>query len=745
MKTYIIYLFFTIFLVKVNAQGNQQYQKLNFQIGPLNIYNENYDTETKEMAELLKKINSKGDPQMYYHWNKKLSEFYKKRLRISSKKNKYEIWSRYVHQLLLAGENQLCINEIEKKIKNNQTSYETLILLSLPIMETLGLAYLRLGEELNCTNNHNEFSCILPLAEEGYHKSKKGSKKAIEIFSKIYSIHPKQKYKWLLNLAYMTLGDYPEKVPQEYFIDYYKNIEDKNVEPFREIASYLGIDANGLSGGVSLDDFNNDGLIDIFATSYGMEDQSRLFINTGEGFKDSTSESGLNGILGGLNCIHADYNNDGHVDILILRGAWLGSNGNHPNSLLKNNGDGTFSDVTKSAGLLSFYPTQTASWADINNDGYLDLFIGNESNLNQNNPCELYINQGNGKFLEQSEKYKLNNIYGNVKGVVFGDINNDQWPDLFISVLGGKNMLFKNEFGIFKDIAYSAGVQEPFFSFPSWIWDVNNDGYNDIFVASYDLRNLSNLASDFIDELEGKSVRSEKSKLFINNGDETFTESSVDFNIDISMYAMGSNFGDIDNDGWLDFYIGNGSPEFSSTIPNRMFRNLGGNKFEEVTLAGRFGHIQKGHGVGFADLDNDGDQDIYAVMGGAFEGDKYPNVCFENPDTENNWVVIKLVGESSNRSAIGSYLKIELDNGRNIYRTVSTGGSFGSSTLQSEIGLGNCKTIKKISVNWPSGITQVFTNLESNKKYKIFENKKNLYQAPFKKLSFSKNFNHTHP
>ena len=743
MKKYFLCLTLLIFLFEGNAQKTIQYQQLNLNLATLNLDVDNYDLETKNMVELLKNINSEGTPQMYYNWNKKLSEFYKKKLRVTPKNKRYKIWFKYVNQLLLAGENQLCIREIEHQIKNSKSSYETLILVSLPLMETLGLAYLRLGEQENCENNHNEFSCILPLDHGGYHKLKKGSKKAVEIFTKIYSIHPKQKYKWLLNLAHMTLGEYPEKVHEEYFIDYYQNSENQNVEPFREIASHLGIDVNGLSGGVSLDDFNNDGLIDIFATSYGMQDQSRLFINTGKGFKDFTAEAGLNGILGGLNCIHADYNNDGYVDIFILRGAWYGSNGKHPNSLLRNNGDGTFSDVTESSGLLSFHPTQTASWADVNNDGHLDLFIGNESITNQNHPCELYINQGNGKFLEQSKKYRLNNINGNVKGVVFGDINNDQWPDLFISILGGENRLFKNEFGIFKDITYKAGVEEPFFSFPAWIWDVNNDGYNDIFVASYDLRNLSNLSSDFVNEIEGKSVETEKSKLFINNGDETFTESSVDFNLDISMYAMGSNFGDIDNDGWLDFYIGTGSPDFSSTIPNRMFRNLEGNKFEEVTLAGRFGHIQKGHGVGFADLDNDGDQDIYAVMGGAYEGDTYPNVCFENPIRDNNWIVLKLIGESSNRSAIGSFLKIELDNGRNIYRTINTGGSFGSSTLQSEIGLGSCKKISRITINWPSGKTQIISDLESNKKYEIFENKIEINQVPFKKLLFSKNLDHS--
>ncbi|MAV78836.1 MAG: hypothetical protein CMC22_01155 [Flavobacteriaceae bacterium] len=745
MRTPILYIFFTIFLLKINAQSKFQFQKINPKMNSLTFERiESDDIETQQMVELLKKINSEGNPQMYYHWNKKLAEYYKKKLSQSPKKDNFKIWLNFCHQLLLSGENQLCIDEIEKKIKKDKLSYNTLLLVALPVMEILGLAYLRLGEQVNCTNNHNEFSCILPLVEKGQHDSKVGSRKAIEIFSRIHRMYPNQNYKWLLNLAHMTLGDYPENVPKDYLIDYYKNIKDKSITPFREIASKLGIDVNGLSGGVSLEDFNNDGRIDIFTTSYGMEDQCKLFFNTGYGFEDVTMKAGLNGIVSGLNCLHADYNNDGYVDILILRGAWLGTSGNHPNSLLRNNGDGTFSDVSKSSGILSFYPTQTASWADVNNDGYLDLFIGNESKPNQHNPCELFINQGNGKFLEQSKKYNLDQINGFVKGVAFGDINNDQWPDLFVSVLGGKNFLFKNEFGTFNDISKNAGIEAPYYSFPCWIWDVNNDGYNDIFVASYDSRNLINLATDFLREIEGKNVDSEKSKLFINNGDETFTESSVDFNIHISMYAMGSNFGDIDNDGWLDFYIGNGSPELTSTIPNRMFRNLDGNKFEEVTLAGRFGHIQKGHGVGFADLDNDGDQDIYAVMGGAYEGDTYPNVCFENPSSKNNWVVLKLIGESSNRSAIGSFIKIELDNGRKIYRTINTGGSFGSSSLQSEIGLGNCKSIKKISINWPSGKIQVFTNLEPNKKYEIFENNNNPYQSQFNKLLFAKNFNHSH-
>ena len=697
------------------------------------------DIETQQMVEVLRKVNSDTNPTKYFHWNNKRAQFLKKLMPNSPKKLKYMIWSNYCKELLLGGRNTECIKEIEDWIKNENTSYDELIMNKLPIMETLGMAYFRLGEANNCLNNHNEYSCILPLLEEGQHKQKIGSKKAIEIFSKIYQRYSIEKYKWLLNIAHMTIGEYPHGVPKDYFVNYVNNNEKVNFPAFKEIASQIGIDVNGLSGGVCLEDFNNDGMIDIFTTSYGMEDQCKLFFNTGNGFEDVTSKAGLNGILSGLNSLHADYNNDGYLDIIILRGAWLGSSGNHPNSLLRNNGDGTFTDVTKSSGILSFYPTQTASWADVNKDGYLDLFIGNEYN-----PCELFINQGNGKFLEQSKKYNLDQINGFVKGVVFGDINNDQWPDLFVSVLGGKNFLFKNKFGVFSDISKNAGIEDPSFSFPCWIWDVNNDGFNDIFVASYDSRNLSNLNGDFLKEIEGRVVDSEKSKLFINNGDETFKESSVDFNIDISMYAMGSNFGDIDNDGWLDFYIGNGSPQLASSIPNRMFRNLDGNGFEEVTLTGRFGHIQKGHGVGFADLDNDGDQDLYAVMGGAYEGDTAPNVCFENPISDNNWVVFKLIGNSSNRSAIGSLLTVELENGSKIYRNINTGGSFGSSSLQSEIGLGKSKSIKKLSINWPGGKKQVFTNIDPNKKYEVSENKDHLDQIPFNKLNFTKKNHHSY-
>jgi hypothetical protein len=723
---YFLWLLFFVLTIKINSQElNKQFSSEN-------------SSDTFSMVDTLKTLYLEGNPINYYHWNEKLAALYLAQISKVEPEKKIITWFKYCQQLLKAGEIKTCINEIENLITRQQLTYQDLITKDLlPIIDLLAISYLRLGEVNNCQNNHNSYSCILPLKDQAFHIDVNGSKKAIEIYTQIYEKFPNDNYKWLLNLAHMTIGEHPNNVPERYRINYPNwNIEQKKIKAFKEVSLKLGIAQDGLSGGVSIDDFNNDGLLDIFITSYGMADQSKLYTNTSNGFIDTTEEAGLTGIVSGLNCIHADYDNDGNIDIFVLRGAWLGEGGNHPNSLLKNNGDGTFTDITKSAGLLSFHPTQTASWADVNNDGYLDLFIGNESNEKQSHPCELYINQKDGSFIEESSNYNLSSIEGFIKGVVFGDINNDKWPDLYISVMGGNNLLFKNNFGKFENISETAGVQGPNFSFPTWFWDVNNDGFNDILVASYDTRNIENVAGDFVKELQGEKVLSDKSKLYINNGDETFSEQSNAFNIDKSFYAMGSNFGDLDNDGWLDFYIGTGSPEFTSVVPNRMFRNVDGISFEEVTSAGGFGHIQKGHGVSFADLDNDGDQDIYAVLGGAYEGDNYTNICFENPIFENNWVILNLEGVQSNRSAIGTKLKLDIDNGRTIFYTINTGGSFGANSLQAEIGLGQSEMIQTLTITWPSSDIQIFNSITVNKKYKLTEGQNKLIEKPYEKVQF---------
>jgi hypothetical protein len=147
-------------------------------------------------------------------------------------------------------------------------------------------------------------------------------------------------------------------------------------------------------------------------------------------------------------------------------------------------------------------------------------------------------------------------------------------------------------------------------------------------------------------------------------------------------------------------------------MPNRMFRNDGGKVFQDVTTSGGFGHLQKGHGVAFGDVDRDGDQDAFAVLGGAYEGDGYRKVLFRNPGHGNNWITIKVQGAKSNRDAIGARIEVRLPD-RRIFRTVGTGGSFGSQSLEQHIGLGTATHIESLTIQWPlpHKPTQTFTNV----------------------------------
>jgi hypothetical protein len=448
----------------------------------------------------------------------------------------------------------------------------------------------------------------------------------------------------------------------------------------------------------------------------------------------------LIGELGGLNLVSADYNNDGHLDFLILRGGWMGKGGHYPLSLMRNNGNGTFDDVTEEAGMLRFRPTQTATWLDYDNDGWLDLFIGNETvQQDTAQPCELFRSNGNGTFTEVAAQCGVAFV-GMFKAVASGDFNNDGRPDLYLSWRGHDNLLLRNdgpgEKGAWKftEIGKEAGVTQPFYSFPTWFFDYDNDGWQDLFVSGYGINNVGDVAADYL----GLQTPAERVRLFRNNRDGTFKDVTREARLYKVLHSMGSNFGDLDNDGFLDFYIGTGDPDLSTVIPNRMFRNAEGKFFQDVTTSGGFGHVQKGHGVSFADIDQDGDQDVYEVMGGAYEGDSARSVLYENPGHGNNWITLKLEGVKSNRSAIGARIKVTAGE-RVICKTVTPGASFGCSPLRQEIGLGKAKEIASIEIRWPtSGQVQVFKGLQVNRFYKVREGDADARQWPVKSFKLAK-------
>jgi hypothetical protein len=586
------------------------------------------------------------------------------------------------------------------------------------------ICYLRMGELENCCANHNADSCMFPIKGKGVHTLQRGSRGAVEVLTELLGKYPGDlRARWLLNIAYMTLGEYPGKVPAAWLLDPKLFASDYDIKAFPDIAA-----------SVVLEDFDNDGLLDLMVSSWGVNSQLRLFRNNGDGsFTERTEEAGLLGLTGGLNMIHCDYNNDGFMDVLVLRGAWLGTEGKYPCSLLRNNGDFTFTDVTEEAGLLRFHPTQTAVWFDYNNDGWLDLFIANESKdpAGDPNPCELFRNNADGTFTECAAEHGVN-LVGFFKGVVSADYNNDGRPDLFLSRLDGQKILFRNDGPAgadtsarapwkFTDVAAAAGVTEPPSTFTCWFFDYNNDGWPDILLNGYAIEDVGDIAADYL----GLPYSGQRAKLYRNNGDGTFTDASKECGVDKLLLTMGANFGDLDNDGWLDFYVGTGNPDLSVLVPNRMFRNDGGRRFQDVTTSGGFGQLQKGHAVAFGDINNSGTQDIYSVVGGAVESDHAHNQLFRNPGHGNNWLKLKLEGVRTNRAAIGARVKVVVQDGegeRAIHRTVGTGGSFGSTTLRQEIGVGRATVVKRVEIFWPvTGLTQVVTGLEVNNLYHVRE------------------------
>ncbi len=613
------------------------------------------------------------------------------------------------------------------------------------------MAYLRLGEQENCLLNHSAQSCILPIVGDGIHKLQRGSRKAIEILEEQLHRTPNdRKAAWLLNIAYMTVGEYPDKVPIGWRIPPEAFKSEYDIKHFSDVAGNLGLDVNDYAGGTITEDFDGDGDLDILISDWSARGPMHYFRNNGDGtFTDRTKEAGLAGLVGGLNLLQGDYNNDGLPDVLVLRGAWLFEDGHHPDSLLRNDGDGHFTDVTEETGLLAFHPNQTAVWLDYNGDGWLDLYFGYESFGEGIHPCKLFRNNRNGTFTECAAAAGVA-ATGYVKAVVSGDFNNDGRPDLVLSRRGQPNLLFRNDgprgpnaassMGDWKftDVSVQAGVTEPIMSFPAWFFDYDNDGWEDIFVSGYSAKDVGELAADYL----GLPNNGERPRLYHNNHDGTFSDVTKDAHLYHVVLTMGANFGDFDNDGWLDMFLGTGNPDLAMLDPARAFRNAEGAFFQDVMTSGGLGHLQKGHGVSFADLDNDGDQDIYHSVGGAFAGDFYRNVLFENPGHGNHWMTLKLEGAQSNRAAIGARIRVVAQTAkgeRSIYRTVGSGGSFGANPLRQEIGLGQATAIKRVEILWPvTGKTQTLTNVELDRIYHVREGNEKAEVRNIPKFKFAK-------
>ena len=487
-----------------------------------------------------------------------------------------------------------------------------------------------------------------------------------------------------------------------------------------------------------VDDFDGDFDLDIFTTTFDPAGSPRLFLNDGQGgFADASAAARLDGLYGGLNVVHGDVDNDGDLDLFVLRGAWFGPHGRHPNSLLLNEsadgdeaGPPVFRDVTFLSGLgEAHYPTQAAAWADFDNDGDLDLFVGNEHSPAVDAASQLFRNEGQGadgvvRFRDVAARAGVT-VRAFVKAAIWGDFDDDSLPDLYLSVLGGPNRLYRNRGdGSFEDVAPKLGVTGPRQSFPAWFWDFDNDGALDLFVSGYtgDRGGLGFVAASY----QGYPGPWELASLYRGNGEGDFEDVAARSGLTRLQLPMGSNFGDLDFDGYLDFYLGTGYPDYEAVMPNVLYRNVGGRRFVDVSLAAGFGHLQKGHAVAFADLDGDGDLDVFEQMGGAYPGDRFGDALFRNPGFDNRWLALRLVGTASNRSAIGARIRVDLVDPdgarRSVHRRVNGGGSFGGNPLRQTIGLGRPAAVERVTVYWPAtDASQTFADVAPDRLYRLVE------------------------
>ncbi len=616
------------------------------------------------------------------------------------------------------------------------------------LMALLGIVALRRGEVDNCIGCVGLSSCIFPIAREAVHTQQSGSREAIERFTAYLEEWPGDiRIRWLLNLAYMTLGDYPGKVPKKYLIPLDTFHSELDVRRFENVAPLVGLSSRGpnLAGGSVFDDFTGDGLPDLFTTSLDADLGASLFVNRGDGtFDERSAAAGLREQVYALNVTRADFDNDGKLDVLLLRGGWEVP---FRLSLLRNKG-GVFEDVTVAAGLGVPIATESAAWGDYDNDGWADVFVCGEyfspsgevatSGADPRNRCRLYRNQRNGTFVDVAAAAGVTNEQC-AKGSAWGDYDGDGRLDLFVSNMHGPSRLYHNEGnGTFRDVASKLDVLGADVSFACWFWDYDNDGRLDLYVNE----NQTSLAETAAIAMGIPVEKSGRPRLYRNLGSDGFREVTRQVGLDRPMAPMGCNFGDIDNDGYLDFYLGTGWMSYSGLIPNLMFKNVEGRRFEDVTTSSGTGHLQKGHGVSFADWDSDGDLDLFVEAGGAVPGDKSYNLLFRNPGNGNHWLKVKLVGTKTNRAALGATIKAVVAGHqgpvRSIFRTIGGNSSFGGNSLVESIGLRDAMRVQELTISWPtSHTTQTFRDIAADQAIEIAEGSasfKVLNQRPITEL-----------
>ncbi|MBM3242466.1 CRTAC1 family protein [Candidatus Poribacteria bacterium] len=502
-----------------------------------------------------------------------------------------------------------------------------------------------------------------------------------------------------------------------------------------------------MGSGAAFFDYDNDGDIDLYIVNSGIVPFSIsppltggiqggafgnvLYRNDGNGsFTDVTEIAGVGDTGYGMGVVVGDYDNDGDEDLYVVNFG--------PNVRYRNNGDGTFTDVTQQADVEDAVWGICGAFVDIDRDADLDLFVVNyvEYDLTMK-PCmnnskglyeychpryfngktnALYRNNGDGTFTNITKEAGIyNSIEGKGMGIAVGDYNNDGWPDIYVSNDTTRNFLYRNnQDGTFTDVALYAGCGYDANGLPQGgmgadSGDYNNDGWLDIFVAN--------------------SSR-ETNTLYKNNGDGTFTDITEAAGLGEPSYfylGFAPKLFDYDNDGDLDIFVACGhvqdiiellEEQVKYAQNAQLYRNNGDGRYTEISseLGGYFAERYVGRGAAFGDYDNDGDTDIFVV------NSNQPAILLRNDGgNQNNWLQIQLVGTKSNRDGIGARIKI-VSGGLTQIREIQSGSSYASeSDRRIIVGLGKKNQAELIEIRWPSGIIQTLKDVKANQFLKITE------------------------
>jgi len=496
--------------------------------------------------------------------------------------------------------------------------------------------------------------------------------------------------------------------------------------PFIDRADRLGIRRWQLAGALSFVDIDNDTHLDLIAN--GAYSNPELYrYNPADGFT-LTEDAALGDIYNtppGMAA--ADFNNDGFVDLYLTQAAWF-SHG--PNRLLKNNAGKGFVDVSNQgdAGLMDQNSCGVTT-LDYDKDGLVDLAVSGTAG----GTLRLLRNLGDFRFEDVSEAAGILDLKATAVGLAAGDVNGDGWDDLFVNSFspphGGvpgsgfavPNQLYINQGdGRFVEEGESRGIgqSDTPMGFAAWMFDYDNDGDMDIFATNFArpeqdvIKNLQNPMPFEKGFYPSSLYKNDGTGHFVNVGEEAgFQPASI----------MGAQFIDFELDGDLDVVLGPGSHPLQHMQPLLFYRNDGNDRFTNITDFSNPYFYGKFHGTAFADIDRDGDPDLFVNNGGVMLSDRWRDLFLENTTTDANWLHIRPVGKTSNKSAIGAKVQVQVGE-RTLYQDVRAGQGFSSTNSPYLIfGLGKEKASGPIQITWPSGETQTVPALEANQALVVTE------------------------